>query len=82
MPLFRYRPVSGSCKLCGSGFECPQAAGAVPLVVCLRCGQQVARDYSLAPHLPHSFRPPSISTAKQAGFAVLKRTTGGEFEKL
>jgi putative FmdB family regulatory protein len=81
MPLYRYRPAQLPCKLCGSGFEFRQSASAPALTTCPTCGQPVARAATHAVNLPKILAPLSVSSAKQAGFTVLKRTSKGEFEK-
>jgi hypothetical protein len=80
MPLCTYAPVSPPCRLCGDGFEHAQAAGTPDLTTCLTCGGAVVRR---TVHRVNSLKlsaPFSVSRARQAGFTVLKRTSGGEFE--
>jgi Zinc ribbon domain len=81
MPLFRYLPASPPCKLCGGGFDHRQTAGTPDLTTCPTCGQSVARAPFNPVHSPKILAPLSLSSAKQAGFTVLKRTSSGEFEK-
>jgi len=81
MPLYRYRPAQLPCKLCGTGFEHREAAAAPPLAACPTCGQAVSRETIHPVNSPKILAPLSISSAKQAGFTVLKRTSKGEFER-
>ena len=81
MPLHTYAPLSPPCRLCGVGFEHRSGPNAPALTACPTCGQAVRR---LPVHLVNSPKlsaPLSVSRARQAGFTVLKRTSGGEFEK-
>ena len=81
MPLFHYRPAQVPCKLCGPGFEHRQSAADPALTTCPTCGQPVTRNATHSVNSPKILAPLSISSAKQAGFTVLKRTSRGEFEK-
>jgi putative FmdB family regulatory protein len=81
MPLFRYRPARVPCKLCGAGFEQRQSASDPALASCPTCGQPVSREATHQVNSPKILAPLSISSAKQAGFTVLKRTAKGEFER-
>ncbi len=81
MPLYRYEPAQVPCKLCGAGFEHRQSAADPVLTACPTCGQPVARCATHSVNTPKLLAPLSISSAKQAGFTVLKRTSRGEFEK-
>jgi putative FmdB family regulatory protein len=81
MPLQFYAPLSRPCRLCGEGFEhCVQAA-APELTACPTCGQAVRRVVAQPVNSPQLSAPLSVSRARQAGFTVLKRTSGGEFER-
>jgi predicted nucleic acid-binding Zn ribbon protein len=82
MPIRAYEPLNPPCRLCGAGFEVVQAAGATPLRECPRCGQAVRLKPAAPAPGPKLLQRPSVSEAKAAGFTVLKRTSGGEFEKL
>lgn len=82
MPIRAYEPVKSPCRLCGAGFELLQAATAAPLDTCPRCGQTVRLKAAHVATTPQASRRPSTSEAKSAGFTVLKRTSGGEYEKL
>jgi putative FmdB family regulatory protein len=81
MPLHTYAPLSSPCRLCGEGFEHRSAAGEAELTVCPTCGQRVRRVAPQPVNSPKLSAPLSVSRARQAGFTVLKRTSGGEFEK-
>jgi hypothetical protein len=81
MPLYFYAPVAPPCRLCGRGFEHRQATGAPDLNACIKCGQPVHRVAAQPVNSPQLSAPLSVSRARQAGFTVLKRTSGGEFEK-
>jgi len=82
MPIRAYEPLKSPCRLCGAGFELVQPASAAPLETCPRCGQAVRLKSATATSTPRASRKPSTSEAKSAGFTVLKRTSGGEYEKL
>jgi hypothetical protein len=81
MPLFMYASLTPPCRLCGEGFEHRQSAKSPPLAACLKCGQAVRRMTIQTVNSPQLSAPLSVSRAKQAGFTLLKRTAGGEFEK-
>ena len=81
MPLYRYIPAKAPCKLCGDGFEHRQSAGDSDLTRCPTCGQTVSRTMPQPVNTPKITAPLSISSAKQAGFTVLRRTCNGDFEK-
>lgn len=81
MPLRAYVPLAPPCRLCGDGFEHAQAANAPDLTACPKCGQSVRRAPAAPVNSPKLSAPLSVSRARQAGFTVLKRTSGGEFER-
>jgi len=81
MPLYRYKPKAAPCRMCGLGFDYAQPAGQPDLRECPTCGKEVSRDAVSIISTPKATRKPSVSEAKQAGFTVLKRTSGGEYEK-
>jgi putative FmdB family regulatory protein len=81
MPLHRYAPLKSPCKLCGDGFEHRQTASEPALTACPTCGQAVSRTVLEPVNTPKVTAPISISTAKQSGFTVFKRTSGGEYER-
>ncbi len=80
MPLRRYAPLQPPCRLCGEGFDHVQPAAARDLSACPRCGLEVRRAEAQAVNSPQLSAPLSVSRARQAGFKVYKRTSGGEFE--
>ena len=81
MPLRFYAPLKSPCRLCGVGFEHRQAADAPDLSSCPKCGQGVQRAAAQTVNSPKLSAPLSVSRARQAGFTVLKRTSGGEYER-
>lgn len=81
MPLHRYSPRQSPCKLCGDGFDLYQEASAAALESCPKCGQSVTRAPVQAVNTPKILKPLSVTDAKKLGFTVLKRTSGGEYEK-
>lgn len=80
MPLRRYTPLTPPCRLCGDGFDHMQSSSSADLAACLRCGQEVRRVDIQPVNSPQLSAPLSVSRARQAGFKVFKRTSGGEFE--
>ena len=81
MPLQFYVPVRAPCRLCGPGFEHHAAASEARLTDCPTCGQRVQRRAMQSVSSPKLSGRRSVSMAKQAGFAVLKRNSDGRFEK-
>lgn len=81
MPILFYTPLQPPCRLCGPGFEHRQPAGAPDLTHCPKCGQEVRRGAGQRVNSPKLSAPLSVSRARQAGFTVLKRTPGGEYER-
>jgi putative FmdB family regulatory protein len=81
MPLQFYTPLSSPCRLCGEGFEHRQPASAPDLKTCPKCGESVVRRTVQPVNSPKLSAPVSVSRARQAGFTVLKRTPGGEYER-
>jgi hypothetical protein len=81
MPIRAYQPLQTPCRLCGDGFEIVHASGEAPLSHCPRCGSAVTLRAVTSASTPRVTKPLSVSDAKAAGFSVLKRTPGGEFEK-
>lgn len=81
MPLRFYAPLTAPCRLCGDGFEHRQGADTPDLASCPRCGQPVRRRPVQPVNSPKLSAPLSVSRARQAGFSVFKRTSGGEFER-
>jgi putative FmdB family regulatory protein len=81
MPLHHYAPLKLPCRICGPGFEHRAAASAPDLTSCPKCGQAVHRVRVQSVNSPKLSAPLSVSRARQAGFTVLKRTSGGEYER-
>ncbi|MBL9187036.1 MAG: zinc ribbon domain-containing protein [Opitutaceae bacterium] len=81
MPIRFYAPLQPPCKLCGPGFEHRLPAGAPDLEACPKCGLAVRPAGPQPVSSPKLSAPLSVSRAKQAGFTVLKRTPGGEYER-
>jgi len=81
MPLQRFKPVSGKCKLCNGKLDLLIGSGAPTPEECPKCGQNI----EICPHLisspPKVAKKPSVSEAKSKGFQVLKRLGKGEYEK-
>lgn len=80
MPLQRFRPISGRCKLCRGEVELQVSSGETPSE-CTKCGQEIEPCPSLTAPQMKINRKPSTSEAKSAGFKVLKRISSGEFEQ-
>jgi hypothetical protein len=57
-----------------------QPPAAKDLDRCTRCGQRVRRVGVQPVNSPQLSAPLSVSRARNAGFKVFKRTSGGEFE--
>jgi hypothetical protein len=81
MPIRTYEPLNSPCRLCGRGFDLVQASSEPAVSECPKCGQAVRLRTPDRVNSPEILKPPSISDAKAAGFTVLKRTSGGDFEK-
>ncbi len=81
MPLRAYEPIEKPCRLCGQGFELFEPGNKAPLHACPTCGAPIKPVAVARHHAPRITKPLSISDAKAAGFTVLKRTSGGEYEK-
>ncbi len=81
MPLFHYRPKKTPCRMCGDGFERWERASDQRLDHCDKCGQEVEALLPDSVNALQRTRKPSVREAKDAGFTVLKRISGGEYEK-
>lgn len=81
MPLQRFRPLSGRCKLCHGEVELRVSAESPNPSECPKCGQAIEPCPVLTAPQMKINRKPSASEAKSAGFKVLKRTSGGEYEQ-
>ncbi len=80
MPLARFRPTSGSCKLCRGELELTLAPSDPSPTDCPKCGQSIERLPNLLAPQPKINRTPSSTEAKAAGFKVMKRVGKGEYE--
>lgn len=81
MPLYRYRPVNGPCRLCGDGYEVFQKEDVGNLMDCSKCGLKMERITGHHVHSPKILKPLSISDAKQSGFTVYRKSSQGEYER-
>ncbi len=81
MPLQRFRPVSGRCKLCDGSLEIAVANQEPEPSECPKCGQAIERAPNLSAPVAKILKKPSSSDAKSAGFQVYKRLGKGEYEK-
>jgi putative FmdB family regulatory protein len=81
MPLFKYRPATPPCRICGNGFEVIRSSADAPLKHCPTCGQSVIREQASTVSTPKATRATTKSEAKSAGFKVYKRTSDGSFER-
>lgn len=81
MPIRTYEPLQPPCRMCGKGFDLVQGSSEPTLTECPKCGQGVRLRTPVTVNSPEILKPISVSDAKAAGFTVLKRTSGGEFEK-
>jgi len=82
MPLKRFKPVSGSCKLCRGELELNLGGNSELPDECPKCGQAIEPLQALTAPLTRIARKPSSTEAKSVGFQVYKRLGKGEFEKL
>jgi putative FmdB family regulatory protein len=82
MPVYDYeaKDASLSCPYCREGFECVRALADPRLEHCPKCGSPVTKIIS-APAIGRS-KSKLDDRARNAGFTKLKRTSGGEYEKL
>ncbi|MDQ8204385.1 hypothetical protein [Pelagicoccus sp. SDUM812003] len=80
MPLQRFRPKSGRCKLCRGELEISLSANEPDPIECPKCGQEIDRGPSLTAPQMKILRKPSVSDSKAAGFKVLKKIGEGEYE--
>jgi putative FmdB family regulatory protein len=79
MPLYEYELCEGECKVCGGHFALRRPASAPELAKCPLCKKPVRKIISLF-NTPTKLKPLSVTDAKKAGFAVLKRIGRGEYE--
>lgn len=81
MPLQRFRPTSGSCKLCKGNLELSLNDCNASLRECPKCGQEIEALPNLSSPPARVTKKPSVSDAKSSGFQVYKRLGKGEYEK-
>jgi putative FmdB family regulatory protein len=77
MPLYEYELCEGDCKVCGGRFTLRRPLDAPPLTRCPACKKPVRKVLSKF----NTLKALSISDAKKAGFAVLKKVGKGEYER-
>ena len=82
MPRYVYeaKDASSGCAKCRAGFEIVQRLADARLAKCPDCGGPVFRVIQ-APGLAHSATDLHYR-AKRAGFHAIKKTGGGEYEKM
>jgi len=81
MPLQRFRPISGRCKLCRGEVELQVKSSDQFPEECPKCGQAIEHCPNLSAPVAKILKKPSASDAKSAGFQVYKRLGKGEYEK-
>ena len=81
MPLYEYELCDGNCAACGGRFTLRRPLTAKELTACPACKKPIRKLIS-GFNPPSITKPVSISDAKKAGFAVLKRVNKGEYEAL
>jgi putative FmdB family regulatory protein len=80
MPLYEYELCQGSCMVCSGRFTLRRPLSASALTRCPACKKPVRKVISTF-NTPAKLKPVSISDAKKAGFAVLKKIGKGEYER-
>lgn len=81
MPLYEYELCDGKCVACGGRFTLRRPITAKEITACPACKKPIRKLIS-GFTTPSITKPVSISDAKKAGFAVLKRVNKGEYEAL
>ncbi len=81
MPFYEYELCDGKCAACGGRFTLRRPVTAPELTACPSCKKPIRKLISGFTS-PSITKPVSISDAKKAGFAVLKRVNKGEYEAL
>ncbi len=86
MPIYEYiaehpEDPERSCPMCRRGYELRRAVDRKPVTRCLYCKNPVRKKVSRV-NVPHVTAPLSVTDAKKAGFTVLEKRDGGEYEKL
>lgn len=84
MPIYEYvaADAESGCASCRRGFEIRRPLSRPPLETCPVCKQPVKKLLSKGITSPQITKPLSVSDAKKAGFTVLEKRDGGEYEKL
>lgn len=67
--------------MCRRGYELRRALDREPMTRCLYCKNPVRKKISSV-NVPRLTAPLSVVDAKKAGFTVLEKREGGEYEKL
>lgn len=67
--------------MCRRGYELRRALDREPMTRCLYCKNPVRKKISSV-SVPRLTAPLSVVDAKKAGFTVLEKREGGEYEKL
>ncbi len=80
MPFYEYELCDGNCVFCGGRFTLRRPVNAPQLTQCPACKKPVRKLISTF-HSPAYLKPLSVSSAKKAGFTVLKRVGRGEYER-
>ena len=81
MPLLRFRPNSGRCKICHGEPEIRVDKDSLATIECPKCGQAIEDCPQLSAPQAKVLRNPSASEVKSAGFQEYKRLRKGEYEK-
>ena len=82
MSLRHYIPLkSGRCPHCKDGFDLWHKTDKDAIDHCPQCGNPVEMEGASTVHSPTAVRKPGTVQAKDAGFTVYKKTSGGEYEK-
>ncbi len=86
MPIYEYiaehpEDPGRSCPMCRRGYELRRALDREPMTRCLYCKNPVRKKISSV-NVPRLTAPLSVVDAKKAGFTVLEKREGGEYEKL
>ena len=84
MPIYEYVAADeeAGCPACRRGFEIRRPLSRPPLEICPVCKQAVKKLISKGITSPQITKPLSVTDAKKAGFTVLEKRDGGEYEKL
>lgn len=86
MPIYEYiaehpEDPERSCPMCRRGYEIRRSPNREPLVRCLYCKNPIRKKIGRV-SVPRLTAPLSVADAKKAGFTVLEKRDGGEYEKL